>query len=157
MLFRSGFITSVDISYEILNDEQARGAVEFALPVVELPRAYPVPGTLGAMDAVAMNLGADRYLVGKPTKAEGFDPEAEAVGLTCDGTVLHQTTGRSVSGGQWSNLRMVLNEVTRHGYTIPAGSLILGGALGKIHPGRPGHYEARFGVLGTVNFEIRQH
>ena len=39
--------------------------------------------------------------------------------------------------------------------TIPAGSVILGGALGKIQPGEKGNYEATFGELGTIAFELK--
>ena len=72
-----------------------------------------------------------------------------------DGQLLHETSGAAAAGGQWRNLRLVLNSLTRHGNTIPAGSVILGGALGKIHPGDQGRYEASFGELGTIAFELK--
>jgi 2-keto-4-pentenoate hydratase/acetyl esterase/lipase len=151
-----GYITSVDLSYEVLNDEQARGAVESIVPIIELPRSYPANPPFKAVDLVAMNIGSERYIVGKPVKAEGRSPDAIPVTLRRDGQVLHETTGGMVKGGQWANLRQVLNELTRHGYTIPAGSVILGGALGKIHPGLAGRYEADYGEYGKIAFEIRR-
>lgn len=150
-----GFITSVDLSYEILTDEQASGAVESVVPIIELPRSFPNAGPASARNMVALNIGSDRYLVGRPVKAAGFNPDAVAITLKRDGQVLHETTGAAAAGGQWRNLRLVLNSLTRHGYTIPAGSVILGGALGKIHPGEQGTYEASFGELGTIAFELR--
>lgn len=151
-----GYLTSVDLSYEILNDEQAKGAVESIVPIIELPRSYPANPPFKAPDLVAMNIGSERYIVGKPVKAEGRSPDGIAVSLRRDGQVLHETTGGSVKGGQWGNLRQVLNEITRHGYTIPAGSVILGGALGKIHPGQSGRYVADYGEYGRIEFEIRK-
>lgn len=150
-----GYITSVDLSYEILTDEQASGTVESVVPVIELPRSFPNAGPANARNMVALNIGSDRYLIGKPVKAEGFDPDSVAITLKRDGQVLHETTGAAAAGGQWRNLRLVLNSLTRHGYTIPAGSVILGGALGKIHPGERGNYEANFGELGTITFELK--
>lgn len=149
-----GFITSVDLSYEILTDEQARGAVESVLPIIELPRSFPNGGTPNARDMLAANIGSDRYIVGPAVKAEQFNPDAVAITLRRGGQVLHETTGANAAGGQWHNLRLVLNSLTRAGYTIPAGSLILGGALGKIHPGEPGRYQATFEGLGTLEFEL---
>lgn len=151
-----GYLTSVDLSYEVLNDEQAKGAVESIVPIIELPRSYPANPPFKAPDLVSMNIGSERYIVGKPVKAEGRSPDGIAVSLRRDGQVLHETTGGTVKGGQWGNLRQVLNEITRHGYTIPAGSVILGGALGKIHPGKSGSYVADYGEYGRIEFEIRQ-
>jgi 2-keto-4-pentenoate hydratase len=150
-----GYVTSVDLSYEILTDEQARGAVESVVPIIELPRSFPDAGPADARNMVAANIGSDRYLVGAPVKAEQFNPDAVAITLKRDGQVLHETTGGAAAGGQWRNLRLVLNSLTRHGYTIPAGSVILGGALGKIQPGEQGRYEASFGELGSISFELK--
>lgn len=150
-----GYITSVDLSYEILNDEQARGAVESVVPIIELPRSFPNSGPPNARNLVAANIGSDRYLVGAPVKAERFNPDGVAITLKRDGRLLHETTGGAAGGGQWHNLRLMLNTLTRAGYVIPAGSVILGGALGKIHPGDPGRYEANFGELGTITFELK--
>lgn len=150
-----GYLTSVDISYEVLNDEQARGTVESIVPVIELPRSGPPGVAMKAADLVAMNIGSDRYILGRPMKAEGKSPDAIHVTLRRDGVLLHESQGGTVNGGQWGNLRQVLNEITRHGYTIPAGSVILGGALGVIQPGNPGKYEADYGEAGIIRFEIR--
>ncbi len=150
-----GYVTSVDLSYEILTDEQARGAVESVVPIIELPRSFPNSGPADARNMVAANVGSDRYLVGAPVKAEQFNPDAVAITLKRDCQVLHETTGGAAAGGQWRNLRLVLNSLTRHGYTIPAGSVILGGALGKIQPGEQGRYEASFGELGSISFELK--
>lgn len=150
-----GYVTSVDLSYEILTDDQARGAVESVVPIIELPRSLPNSGPADARNLVAANVGSDRYIVGAPVKAAAFDPDAVRVTLKRDGQVLNETSGAAVSGGQWHNLRLALNALTRHGYTIPAGSVILGGALGKILPGERGGYEATFGGLGTITFELR--
>jgi len=150
-----GYVTSVDLSYEILTDEQARGTVESVVPIIELPRSFPNSGPANARNMVALNIGSDRYLVGAPVKAEQFNPDAMSISLKRDGAVLHETTGNATAGGQWHNLRLVLNSLTRHGYTIPAGSVILGGALGKIQPGEKGRYEATFGELGSIAFELK--
>lgn len=149
-----GFITAVDLSYEILTDEQARGAVESVLPLIELPRSFPNAGAPDPRDMLASNIGSDRYIMGPAVKAEQFNPDAVAITLRRGGQVLHETTGANAAGGQWHNLRLVLNSLTRAGYTIPAGSLVLGGALGKIHPGEPGRYQATFEGLGTLEFEL---
>lgn len=150
-----GYIVSVDISYEVLNDEQARGAVESVMPVVELPKRWAVSGSSKAKDLVAANLGSGRYLVGTPVKADGFKADAVAISLRRDGKEVGQGSGADVAGGQWRNLRLLLNSITRSGYTIPAGSLILSGAVVPAQSGENGRYEAAFGDLGTITFELK--
>lgn len=150
-----GYITSVDLAYEILTDEQARGAVVSVVPIIELPRSFPSSGPPDARNAVAANVGSHRYIVGAPVKAEGFDPDAVAISLKRDGVVVNQARGADVAGGQWRTLRLALNSLTRQGHVLPAGSVILGGAVGKILPGERGSYEADFGTLGKIAFELK--
>lgn len=151
-----GYVTSVDLSYEILTEAQARGAVAAMMPVIELPETRgAAPGTTTAADLVAGNIGSARFIVGPAGPVVETGPDAVEVEFLRDGTRLHLGKGGDVAGGQWGNLRQVLNEITRRGYTIPAGSIILSGALGKIQPGAPGRYVARYGALGTIAFEVR--
>ncbi|MFM8357632.1 MAG: alpha/beta hydrolase fold domain-containing protein [Verrucomicrobiota bacterium] len=151
-----GYVTSVDLSYEILTEAQARGAVAAMMPVIELPETRgAVPGTTTAADLVAGNIGSARFIVGPAGPVVETGPDAVEVEFLRDNVRLHMGRGSDVAGGQWGNLRQVLNEITRRGYTIPAGSLILSGALGKLQPGAPGKYVARYGALGTITFEVR--
>ncbi|MFO1457787.1 MAG: hypothetical protein U1G08_00140 [Verrucomicrobiota bacterium] len=150
-----GYLTSVDLSYEILNDEQVHGAVSALVPIIELPRSYPDGGAPDARNTVAGNAGSQRYIVGAPVAVGTVEPDAVAVVLRRDGQVLNETSGSAVAGGQWHNLRRVLNAITRQGYTIPAGSVILGGALGRVPPGEKGRYQASYGSLGSIEFELR--
>lgn len=150
-----GYLISVDLSYEILNDDQVRGAVASLVPIIELPRSYPDGGAPDARNTVAGNAGSQRYIVGAPVAVGTVDPDAVAVVLRRDGQVLNEASGSAVAGGQWHNLRRVLNSITRQGFTIPAGSVILGGALGRIPPGEKGHHQANFGALGSIEFDLR--
>lgn len=151
-----GYVTSVDLSYEVLTDAQARGAVSAIIPLIELPETRgAAPRVTTAADLVAGNIGSARFIMGTSVPVPEAGPDGVEVEFQRDGEVLHRGKGGDVAHGQWGNLRRVLNEVTRRGYTIPAGSVILSGALGKIQPGTPGKYVARYGALGTIEFEVR--
>ncbi|MBL9172362.1 MAG: hypothetical protein JNL10_02405, partial [Verrucomicrobiales bacterium] len=150
-----GYLTSVDLSYEILNEDQVRGAVSALVPIIELPRSYPDGGAPDARNTVAGNAGSQRYIVGTPVPVGAVEPDSVAVTLRRDGQSLNEAAGSAVAGGQWHNLRRVLNAITRQGYTIPAGSVILGGALGRVPPGERGQYRADFGALGSIEFDLR--
>jgi 2-keto-4-pentenoate hydratase len=151
-----GYVMGVDFSFEIPTDGHARDAVAAVVPVIELPRTYEMGGKgPDARNLVAANIGSGRFIVGKPIVPGRVDPDAWEISLRRDGAVLHSTTGGSAKGGQWHNLRAILNQLTAQGHVIREGDIILCGALGKIQPGEPGRYEARYGGEETLTFEVR--
>jgi 2-keto-4-pentenoate hydratase/acetyl esterase/lipase len=153
-----GYVIGENIATELLDDIQARECVQSILPVIELPQNYARRmGTskLTAKDLVASNIGSTQYIVGT-AKNPPLDTDAVKVTLKRDGQTLHETTGAYVKGGQWTNLRLLLNEVTSHGHIVRAGSVIICGALGGAKPGEPGKYMADYGTLGTIEFELQK-
>lgn len=145
----------VDLSYEVLNDLQAREIVQAILPAIELPRSSGwTSENVTAPNIVASNIGSDRYIFGAEQDPSLIDPDTLEIVLKKDGNELHRTRGETAHGGQYHNLRKILNQLTAAGYTLPAGSIIISGALGAIHPGTPGTYEANFGTLGTIQFRL---
>lgn len=151
-----GYVMGVDFSFAVPTAEHARDAVAAVVPVIELPRSFASHG--GSPDArnmVAANIGSARYIVGQPIAPGTTDPNTWKISLRRDGALLHETTGDSAKGGQWHNLLSILNQITAQGHIIREGDIILCGALGKVHPGEPGKYEARFGDAATLTFEVR--
>jgi len=152
-----GYRLAIDLGYEILNERQTREAVAAIVPVIELPRRRThVSGQTTVMDTVASNIGSHLYIVGKDHSPESLDPNQTPLRLTKDGEPLHDTSGAAAAGGQWQNLMKILNRLTANGHTIPAGALVISGALGGVHPAEPGRYEASFGPLGTISMEINR-
>ena len=150
-----GYIVSVDINYEILNDAQASGAVKGVVPVIELPVGYgdrAKGSTLAGV--IGMNIGSSRFIVGEEQPLEGFDPDAVKIRLERDGAELHATTGAEAAGGQWHNLRKIINQLVSNGHTLRAGQIVISGALGVVQTGEPGSYKGDFGTLGVIEFEI---
>lgn len=151
-----GYVMGVDFSFTVPTADHARDAVAAIVPVIELPRSFgPAESTPDARNMVASNIGSHRFLVGKPITPGTTDPNDWKISLRRGGEVLHETTGGSAKGGQWVNLQSILNNLTAQGHVIRAGDVIICGALGKVHPGEPGSYEARFGDEQTIRFNIR--
>ena len=151
-----GYVIAENIATQVANDTQARECVQSIVPVIELPQNYSrrMGRVSTAKDMVASNIGSTRFIVGTPSKPP-LDADAIKVSLKHDGKVLHESSGANVKGGQWSNLRLLLNQITAHGQTVRAGSIIICGALGGAKPGEPGTYIADYGDLGTIQFELK--
>ena len=153
-----GYVIGETIATELIDDTQAQECVQSIVPVVELPQNYARRmgvSALSAKDMVGANLGAARYIVGT-AKNPPADADALKVTLKRDGQTLHETTGAYAKGGQWANLRLLINQLTSHGYVIHAGSIVICGALGGSKPGEPGKYTADYGDLGTIEFELQK-
>jgi 2-keto-4-pentenoate hydratase len=151
-----GYVISVDISFKILNDTQAQGAVSAIAPIVELPVDYLRHlGNPSAIDAVAVNAGAGRYIVGSSKPLPGADPTAIKISLKRDGQTIQEINPATDKAASWHELRLLLNQITAQGYMLHAGDLILCSAPGKIQPAEAGKYQADFGGLGAIDFEIK--
>ena len=151
-----GYRIAVDIQYEILTPEQAREAVSAIVPVIELPRQRPSEESSQPLfQTIASNIGSFRYLVGEEVSPDTLDPDRLKMTLHHQKTLLHEVTGSAAKGGQFSNLMKIMNQLTRNGHTLPAGTLIISGALGGVHPAQPGTYRAQFGDTQTLTFDIR--
>lgn len=151
-----GFVVAVDIGYEVLTAKQAQEAVEKVLPIVELPSSYSgrTSTPLNSAEVIAVNVGANRYITGKPMDPADLDLSDLPISLTRGSSVLHQASSSEVKGDHWRNLHTLINQVVSQGYTIPAGSIIISGAIGKIHPAQPGKYVADYGSLGQIAFTL---
>jgi 2-keto-4-pentenoate hydratase/acetyl esterase/lipase/lysophospholipase L1-like esterase len=152
-----GYVMAVDIGTKLRVPRQAITAVEFMVPVIELPVnvAPLMGGKINAADAIAANFGSSRFIVGAPVAPHTLNPpDTFAVSLKRDGQVLHETTGADVSGGQAQNLMTLINQIIDQGHVIHKGDLIICVALGGAKPGAKGSYTATYGRLGTIEFNL---
>lgn len=151
-----GYVMGVDFSFAVPTDAHAKDAVAAIVPVIELPRTYDSGTTTpDARNLVAENIGSARYIVGKKIAPGEVDPNTWQISLQRDGSILHETTGGTVNGGQWHNLRSIINQVTGEGHVLRAGDIIICGALGKVEAGEPGKYTAKYGDAQAITFEVK--
>jgi 2-oxo-3-hexenedioate decarboxylase len=68
-----------------------------------------------------------------------------------DGTVVHQASGAAILGEPLRALVLLADHLARRGQSLPAGSLVLAGALTDAEPLETGRrYELSIGGLGTL-------
>ena len=150
-----GYVFAVDIANEVLTDAQMKDAVEGIMPVIELPNDVSAQiNSIALTENVAANIGSERFLVGPSKKTSEVDPNQLPIKLTVDGNVLHETNGGIAKGGQWHNLRTIVNQLVSQGYTIPRGAVVICGALGGVHKAVSGRYMADFSDLGKIEFRV---
>ncbi len=152
-----GYVIANDIGTKLRVPRQALTTIEGIVPVVELPEdlARRMNGKVSDVDAVAANVGANRYLVGAVVAPKAIgNPDAVTIALQRDGKPLHTTTGADAKNGQARTLMAVINQIVEQGRVIHRGDIIVCGALGGAKPAVKGGYVADFGPLGVVKFTI---
>ena len=150
-----GYVFGTEIANEVITDKQVRDAVVAVVPVIELPNdTSPYIDAITVHENVAANIGSERFMVGPAKKTSEIDPNQLPITLRVDDKVLHETNGGIAKGGQWFNLRTIVNQLVAQGYTIPQGAVVISGALGGVHKAVAGHYVADFSDLGQIEFRV---
>ncbi|MBI1356108.1 MAG: alpha/beta hydrolase fold domain-containing protein [Acidobacteria bacterium] len=153
-----GYVMGVDIPTRIEDADEARTATQAVMAAFELPtdlNARMGEG-LTAADFIASNCGGGtRIVLGPEHHPDKLDLSKLPVKLTHDGKVLHETTAASTEGGQWENLKVLVNDIIDRGGVIREGDIILSGAIGGPHPATAGKFAADYGELGTIAVELR--
>jgi 2-oxo-3-hexenedioate decarboxylase len=103
-------------------------------------------------DVVADNTSAAGVIVGDLHPAAGVPDLGELhCTVTVDGEVRHEATGAAILGDPYAALVHLTHHLEARGETLPAGALILAGALTDAEPLVPGSgYRLEIESLGTI-------
>ncbi len=150
-----GYLIGTAISAPIADVATLQKHIKSVLAMIEVPGG-PVESTKPptAADLAAWNINAKLFIAGDYKSPEKIDEDAVAINLTRDGEAVNTGKGSDAAGGQWETLRKTINTLVGLGYTIDPDQYISNGALGKIIKAEPGTYEADFGPLGVVVFDV---
>ena len=127
-------------------------------PAVEFVRLdFCRPEDLTPGNVTLCNLGADQFILGDMGAWDSFDFTALAdieIELMRDGEVMLTASPLDSFGGPKPALNWCVNKANSLGFTIPEGGVLLAGTNGAAMEADPGHYQASYGPLGTIEFTI---
>ena len=127
-------------------------------PAVEFVRLdFCRPEDLTPGNVTLCNLGADQFILGDMGAWGSFDFTALAdieIELMRDGEVILTASPLDSFGGPKPALNWCVNKANSLGFTIPEGGVLLAGTNGAAMEADPGHYQASYGPLGTIEFTI---
>ncbi|MCI0481630.1 MAG: hypothetical protein L0213_08590 [Candidatus Dadabacteria bacterium] len=152
-----GFVIGKPVKDKITDTSLLKEHISAVIPVVEIPETgFAALEKLKAEDIVAANVGSAAFIAGaeKPLVSAGLN--TITVKLSSGGELLNEGRGSDATGGQLQALLWLVNSVLDNGSKIERGNILITGALGRVVPANPGHYEAQFGELGNVSFEIKR-
>ncbi len=146
-----GFVVGEAITAPLKDVAELQAKVSGVMPAIELPSMR----FLGGFDVIAANVGADSAIAGQAVAAGDVDLNALVVTLYRDGKLVHLGRGADALGDQWAAALWLVNTVVKQGYEIRPGQILITGALGQVVPATAGHYEAFWGPLGKIAFDIQ--
>lgn len=133
-----------------------RERVRAVAPAVEVAEVgFGSPGTPSAVDLIAANTGAAKYVVGSGRPVAGIDLGRLRARLHRGSKMVLTGDSSEVMGHPLRAALWLVNRAIAEGYTVAPGQVLLTGAIGGMADGQPGAYRAEFDALGTVRFELR--
>lgn len=122
-----------------------RAHVDGIAPAIELPNLdYAQPQSLDAIDIIATNVAAAKYIVGDFVSPQQLDPNNVDIRLACNDKEMFTGKGTDSLGDQWRAALWLVNQMLEQGWTIEPGQILLTGSLGKMLPGATGHCVASY-------------
>ena len=157
-----GFVVNQNINSPIADIGHLKTLIESVMPVIELPDlAFSDLNQLTGVDIIATNVASNQYILGKNIKMPiNFSLNdlvtSMSYGLDEPQTKILAGRGSDASGDQWTALLHLINHQIKSGYQLKKGQFLITGALGKMIPARKGRYNANFGSLGHISFEVTE-
>lgn len=140
---------------------------EFATPLVEAEVAFVmknaseiasvhaafdipnIPAAPTAADVIRLNGCAHRYILGPAHDPAQVDMLALTMRMTHDDNLVYSGKGNPRVGLDW-----LIAHLASRGLALREGDVVLTGAVAAPYKGRPGHYVADCGTLGTISFQL---
>ena len=128
-------------------------ATDFVLPAIEIIDSRIADWKIQYVDTVADNASSACYVLGtRPTPLSAFDPRLVGMALRKNGAVVSTGAGAACLGNPVNAVRWLANKLGELDQALPAGSVVLSGALGPVCPVAAGdHLEVEISGLGATS------
>lgn len=149
------FLTGRPIDAALTIDEAAHSIEGVAIAAEIIDSRY-TEFRFRLPDVVADNTSAAGFLVGSFAPLTNPDELSEVeCTVTVDELMVHSDTGAAILGHPLNAIVWLSEHLARHGQTLPAGSVVLAGALTDAVPlVASSHYSINMGVLGSLSARL---
>jgi hypothetical protein len=127
-------------------------AVEYAVPAIEIVDSRIDGWDITLADTIADNASSGGFVLGNtPVNLVGLDLRTAAMSLVRNGQEVSTGTAADCLGHPLNAAVWLANTLTRTGFSLRAGDIVLTGALGPMVPVGPGDvFEARIEGVGSA-------
>lgn len=147
------FVLGADLVDGPLDEEQVRGAIEYAVAALEIVDSRVAGWDIKFADTVADNASSGLYVLGTERRTlDEVEPREVEMRMLVDGEVVSTGTGSACLGDPLTALSWLARTAREFGEPLRAGQVVLSGALGPMHTVHPGaEVTAEISGLGTVS------
>lgn len=132
------FITSTELSGTAVTSAHVLSATRAILPALDVLDSRFSGYRFTLPDVVADNASAARYLVGSPAELAGVDLSMVGCVFERNGEVIDTAAGAAVLDHPAAAVAWFVRKLAERGRALPAGSMVLSGALTAAVPVAPG-------------------
>jgi 2-keto-4-pentenoate hydratase len=147
------FVLNKSLDFENITIVDIIGAIDFALPAIEIVGSRINNWDIKITDTIADNASASHYVLGSsPKKITDFDNVNCQMKMTINKQEVSSGSGADCLGSPLNATLWLANMMYRMGKPLRKGELVLSGALGKFADVKKGDLvEASISGLGTVS------
>lgn len=147
------FVLKEELAGPGLTAVDAIRAIDYAVASIEVIDSRIADWKIGLADTIADNASSGALLLGtRPVRLDEADLGLLGCVVTKNGQVVSTGAGAAVLGDPVNGLLWLANQLGSLGRSLPAGSIVMAGALSAAVPVAPGdRVSARFARLGTVS------
>ncbi len=150
------FVLKHDLDQQNMTIADVIGAIDYALPAIEIVGSRVKDWKIKITDTVADNASASHYVLGhSPKRLAEVDVVGTQMKLSKNGEVVSEGTGASCLGSPLNATLWLAQKMVSVGNPLRAGELILSGAVGPMVSVAKGDViSVRFENLGSVSIEF---
>lgn len=146
------FVLGDDLDVARPTTVDALGAIDYALPAIEIVDSRIANWDIGILDTIADNASSGLFVLGNtPTPLDAFDLRLCGMMLQKNGAGVSYGAGAAALGSPLTAFLWLAGKMAAVGQPLRAGDVVLSGALGPMVAAVAGDvFEARIGGLGSV-------
>lgn len=151
-----GFVFNEAIREPVADITALKKTIRGIVPAIEVPDlGFDDRSKLRGFDVIANDVVPKKFILGEGKDA-AQDIDKLTVTLSCSEHLVNEGKGSDAMHGQWRAALWLTNKIIAMGYEIQPGQVLITGALGKMVPAQPCNFNADFGFMGKINFEVRE-
>lgn len=150
------FMTSDELGGPGVTATQVLAATLAVVPAIDVLDSRYAGYSFTLPDVIADNASAGRFLVGDPISPEGIDLRTVGCVLSRNGEVVATAAGAAILGHPAEAMAWFVRKLSERDAVLPAGSLVLAGALTPAFPAEVGDsFTVEIDRIGSLELAVR--